>query len=116
MNNTPFEAGKTYKTRSGQEVYVFEVTEERIFCKRKAGYEWSGIDYYPNGRWYPGNHTSNLDLVRPKQVVWLNVYNNVEDTLYVGGSHDTKQEADKWADGDRKACIRIEVEQGQFDE
>lgn len=48
----------------------------------------------------------------PKRVVWLNVYPDESSGFF----YNSRQGADHQADSARIACIRVEFEEGQFDE
>lgn len=57
-----------------------------------------------------------LDPPKRKRTVWLNVYSH---EVYPGrrcSQFDSRQDADRFADADRIACIRVELEEGRFDE
>lgn len=115
------EAGKKYRTRGGDEVEVLRtdlkgtmpVVGVVTFASdgRQAGETW-----YSNGESYLSvNGTGSLDLIseiKPKRVVWLNVYSDDDGGFY----YDSRAEADASADSARIACIRVEFEKGQFDE
>lgn len=115
------EAGKKYRTRGGDEVEILRtdlkgampVVGVVTFASdgRQAGETW-----YSNGESYLSvNGTGNLDLIseiKPKRVVWLNVYPDDNGGFY----YDSRAEADDLASPDRIACLRVEFEEGQFDE
>lgn len=72
----------------------------------------SVLCYTAEGQYYRG-HQSGLDLVREvkeKKVVYLNVYQR--DWC----AYSNRKLADDGAGHSRTACIRVEYEEGQFDD
>ena len=67
-----------------------------------------------DGLYRDANNASGHDL-RPlppkKHVRWVNCYSY--DTFYV---YSSREEADRWSEPSRVACIRIEYTEGQFDD
>ena len=117
------EAGKKYRTRGGHEAEVLrtDVRDEQpvvgIITFNDGGQsvtEWS-VD----GSFWPDGEGSTKDLIseiRPKRVVWLNVYDTGDFFI-----HETKQQADRAESPSccrpsRIACIRVEFEENQFDD
>lgn len=115
------EAGKKYRTRGGEEV---EILRTNINCSDPVvgviTYKSTGgqsilsiLSFLENGS-YLSREEHRLDLISeilPKRVVWLNVYGD-GGTCYASSP---KKEADRVADPSRVACIRLEFEEGQFD-
>ena len=116
------EAGKKYRTRGGDEVEILRtdlnsanpVVGILTVCDgTQSAYEWASNGAF----WFDGTQV-DMDLIseiKPKRVVWLNVY------PVVGESGDwsyysSRTEADYYAAPDRIACIRVEFEEGRFDE
>lgn len=69
--------------------------------------------WYENGHYLYNDRVSEMDLVNmPKRhVMYINFYGN---DMFV--SHSTKADAESNASDHRIACVRIEFEEGQFDE
>jgi hypothetical protein len=113
------EAGKKYRTRGGNEAEVLKTdlrNEQPIVGivthddGSQCVYEWTVDGYY-----WPDDPRSDLDLIseiKPKRVVWLNVYDDDRPTVH---SYHSREEADSYAYANRLACIRLEFEEGQFD-
>lgn len=109
------EAGKKYRTRGGDEVEVLRTGLNSsdpiagiVTCKNTG--DQSITSFKEDGSYFKGE-IHCLDLIseiKPKRVVWLNLY-----PLF---GYDSRSEADASADPTRIACIRVEFEEGQFDE
>lgn len=115
------EAGKKYRTRGGDEVEVLRTNINSddsvvgVITFKEAGDQ--SIATFKESGSYLESEAHRFDLiseVKPKRVVWLNVY--------PGGHaywHSSRVEAEKGAGAGahrRIACIRVEFEEGQFDE
>lgn len=106
---------KTYKTRDGRPV--------ELLTTRARG-AWPVIGYIGDSeglrRWshdgtnYNFSRTDALALVevKPKRTLWLNVY--PDDEVYAHGSREDAEGGN--ADDSRIACLKVEFEEGQFDE
>jgi hypothetical protein len=113
------EVGKTYKTRGmGLRVEIIGKLKNGEFIgilTDKDGDE--GVEtFQPDGRYDPNQTSTTLDLVseaKKKVVAYINVYGNDNE---VQGIFWARQEADVAADRGRTACIRVEFEDGQYDD
>lgn len=107
--------GKKYTTVDGREVKILSINGE-------GGYPIIGQINYGSNSWgvaawdvhgfNPASNSLNLKEVKKRIVGWLNVYPN-------GGTSDihvSKQFADKTCRESRIACIKIDVEEGTFDD
>jgi len=101
---------KKYKTRDGQD---FTPLSDKgrgnypiigFIGSAKVIQRWS-----KDGRFvgWPQEHHFDLVEVKEKKVAYLNVYPD---------SHRSRNIADAYAAENRIACVRIEYEEGQFDE
>ena len=119
MTQLKIEAGKKYRTRGGNEVEVLktDVRDKRPIAgiiTNKDGsqfvHEWT-----VHGYCWPDGKPTFLDLIseiKPKRGVWLNVYDYGPAACF----YSSREEADERAGASRLACIRLEFEEGQFDE
>ena len=97
---------KKYRTRVGHEVRIYAVDGYRDYPIHGAIMEdgWCVHNWTENGK----GALSRYDLIevkpRIKRTAWLNVYKHhvVE--------FDTKHMADKLADENRLACIKVEID------
>lgn len=111
------ERDKVYVTGNGKRVRVVCIDNTAVPAYPVIGVceEGGDIDIYtPDGqRW--NDSISGGDLLREvkeKKVLYLNLYpNNTTIGVYL-----SKQKADKRASNFRTARIRVEYEEGQFDE
>jgi len=113
------EAGKKYRTRGGDEVEILrtDVRDEQpvVGIVTKSDGSQYVSEWNTDGSFWPDGLESANDLIseiRPKRVVWLNFY--PDGTC--GASHSSKEEADAHSSDIRIARIRVEFEEGQFDE
>ena len=111
------ERDKVYVTGNGKQVRVVCVDNTTIPRFPVIGVcEESGdiLTYTSEGRsWDDG--VSGFDLVREvkeKKVLYLNIYPD----SHTFGVYASKQMADAFASKSRTACIRVEYEEGQFDD
>ena len=113
------EAGKKYRTRGGDEVEILrtDVRDKQpvvgIFTDKHGDQEV--CSWTPAGFYFSQDERSIFDLiseVKPKRVVWLNVYGGVSPCY----CYSTRKEADRQAGHHRIACIRVEFEENQFDD
>jgi len=112
-----YEGAGWYKMRNGDKVYVVgQVPSEAKFEDGEVFLGKHGDDAFAwlsNGLYHSHNIPSEYDLIRKlpeKKTLWVNVY---EDTF---ATHKTKRWADDKAAYDRIARIKVEYEEGQFDE
>jgi hypothetical protein len=118
------EAGKKYRTRGGDEVEILRTDLNSVnpvlgiltVCDgTQSACEWA----FNGAFWFDGPQ-DDMDIVseiKLKRVVWLNVYEGDEGALF----YPSRQQANCWHEhhgkGDNRiACIRVEFEEGQFDE
>lgn len=113
------EVGKKYRTRGGDEVEILRTdvrgTKPVVGIITYADASQSVSDWDACGFWWTAGPGSSLDLIskiKPKRVVWLNVYPGEDGGYY----YDSRAEADRQATPYRIACIRVEFEDGQFDD
>lgn len=107
---------KTYKTRSGLPVEIVTTRARGSPEWPVMGYvsDWKQFSFWsPDGLFDVNGVYSNLDLVEvaPKRVLWLNVY---PDGISV--AHDSREDADEGSAENRIARLKVEFEEGQFDE
>jgi hypothetical protein len=105
---------KKHTTRNGLEVYL-------ISDKGRGDYPIIGFigddkdvkTWTKEGVFHTGNAFNGLDLVevKEKKVAYVNIY-----PTSIGGSNPSRSIADECSAHIRIACIRIEYEEGQFDE
>ena len=57
------------------------------------------------------NKARDLVKVKPKRVLWLNVYPDGDSS-----SHESREDADSRSLDGRIACLKIEFAEGQFDD
>ncbi len=122
------EAGKKYRTRGGVcEVEVLRILENPVspseavvgVLRQTDGCQ-EVVAHYANGSFAQGeiHYLDLISEIKPKRVAWLNVYEEDEGGFYF----NSRQEADdddmkhRSIDDVRIACIRIEIEEGRFDE
>jgi len=113
------EAGKKYRTRGGDEVEVLRTDLKRgdpvlaVLTSKVGGYQ-EAVYYYSDGSYCPDERSPSdlISEIKPKRVVWMNVYQEC-CTSY---GFSTREEADDYAGDGRIACVRVEFEEGQFDE
>lgn len=85
---------------SYKEKIILFVGNNVIVVKNEQGDEYN----YSKTRWA-------LDHTRKpvKQKRWINIYPSCNSS----SPYSTKEEADKWATGDRIACVEVEFVEGQ---
>jgi len=110
--------GKEYRTRDGCPVRILAV-DRKDSCYPVVALVGSPEDveyvmtYSSDGFWqHRTSDCSDLVPVPQKHVWWINFYNNRTDFVV----HFSKEEADAYASKGRTACVRVEFEEGQFDE
>lgn len=103
---------KKYRTRDGRPVELLTTN---------ARGAWPVIGYIEGDeqlrRWslggYPKRpHATHIALdiveVKPKRVMWFNVYHGGEVH-----AHGSREDADGWSGDNRVACLKIEFEEGE---
>lgn len=70
--------------------------------------------YYPNGRSVIDDSTLNLVNIPVKYSMYLNIYKDTSG--FYGFARDSLEQAKKQSSADIKARIKIEFEEGQFDD
>lgn len=108
---------KTYKTRGGRPVEIVTTSARNSPKRPVIGYVGDDVDFTfwsHEGVYDVYGGSSYLDLVEVevtlKRVLWLNVY---PGGIFV---HDSREYADKCSTENRIARLKIEFEEGQFDE
>lgn len=114
------ELNKEYTTRDGRPVRIYAIDAGGLYpihgATLEAYGEWKPSTWAMNGNWDTVGGNRN-DLIEVRETMMVTGYFNVYPTWY-GGFHLNKEEADKYADEGRIACVKInmEVEKGQYDE
>jgi hypothetical protein len=108
-----FKPGETYKTRDGREARVYATDGGG---NRKIHGAWMHDDTeWFTAEWYAdGKHPvlAEMDLMPPKRELWVNVY----DGGGVSYGFAFRDDADASAGEYRIARIRVDFQEGQFDE
>jgi hypothetical protein len=106
---------KTYKTRRGHAVRIYATDGEEDYPVHGAIYllekdKWRCITWTDAGHFISksAEHDRDLIEVKPKHVVWVNVY-----AARIDGMFCSRKTADACAFPQRIACIRIEYEEGE---
>lgn len=111
-----YEGAGWYVTRGGDRAYVIgEIPREVVTLYTYIGLSEDGrtLTWRCGGTQF-GEYETALDIlhkVKEKKAVWVNAY--ADETFRVHGS---KECADINAENDRVARIKVEYEEGQFDE
>lgn len=113
------EAGKKHRTRGGDEVKILRILvnptlDPVVAILTHPNGDEEALTYRIDGR-FPCDTAASLDLIseiKPKRVVWLNVYGDAYPCFY----YPSREVADAGAGTHRIACIRLEFEEGQFDD
>lgn len=119
------EAGKRYRTRGGDEVEVLRTDINSadpvlgVITYKNSGGQ-SAISFKEDGS-YLGEMEYSHDLIseiRPKRVVWLNVYEEDEGASFFSSRQEADADYLKWraTTPARIACVRVEFEENQFDD
>ena len=112
MRESKWEAGRAYKTRSGNEARISEVHSGKLFGRVLIRGDWVASDWdSENGSFLGSFDGSRMNLMPPpapriKRALWLNVYGDDE----VFASSLSRRCADQLADLGRIACVRIELD------
>jgi len=117
MTDTKFVPGE-YRTRDGRRAWVYATNGVN-------GYPLIGaIEVIDGGLlsevWEAGGHIratsgpKNNDLMPPKLVRYFNIYR--DGVMISGFGFSSRTVADQHAGAERIACIRIEFEEGQYDD
>jgi hypothetical protein len=99
-----FEAGKTYKTRGGEEAFIYCVDAPGA-CPIHGRIENDMVRWTESGNMI-ASHKHSYDLIAPEserisRKVWVSVYENDPPCV-----HSTKENAERYA---RKDALRIGV-------
>lgn len=119
--NDMISMNKKYQTRDGQPVEIVTTSARDSPKWPVMGYIGDQVNFTfwsPKGIHDVNGRRSSLDLVEVevevevtlKRVLWLNVY---PGGIFV---HDSREYADKCSTENRIACLKVEFEEGQFDE
>lgn len=110
---------KTYRTRGGNEVKLYAI-DESLGKYPVVGVRLLGENHWVSERWtlkgeFYGVKKSPEDLVevKRKQVAYLNVYPGGVDQRLFKSQFEANIVASRES---RIACIRVEFEEGQFDD
>ena len=104
---------KKYRYRNGEEARILCVDRPVNICTVISMADSGAIIHHDSdGRSGHGLDEYDLIEVKEKSVFWANVYNEGR-VIY---PHIDKHEADKQGGASRIARIRVEYEEGQFDE
>ena len=115
------EVGKKYRTRNGCEVEILKVglvgTAHPVCAvyTHSTGYQ-SVVSYTNLGYLYDFENQTEKDIIseiKPKKVLWVNVYHAVNSQGF--STKEAADHAEQAPDRPRRACIRVEYEEGQFD-
>lgn len=133
------EAGKKYRTRGGDEVEILRTdlqSDMPVLGILRSSNEGHSLFETRPFEEYPGTWTSSggwvwveegeeyedvndiISEIKLKRVVWMNVYEEDEGACFFPSRQKADDEDRKYGDinGARIACIRVEFEEGQFDE
>jgi hypothetical protein len=116
---TKFVVGKWYKRGDGELIRVVCVDAPGSFPVVGIKSCGNPVTFTSDGYFWEDDVDSDKDLIptpiepKKKGVVWVNVYSDRE---CLGVSYSTRDKADRTASPDRIARIRVEWEEGRFDE
>lgn len=123
MTDCIFKAGEEYVTRDGGKARIYATDSGGQLpihgAVTMAGdCQWYINEWTSSGRYLASEAPHPNDLMPPKRVAWVNLYQGVEGDF--GWAFGPKEECEKAAQeqkfADRIACIRVEYVPGQFDE
>lgn len=105
---------KPLRTSGGWEVEIYNAERRHGAVRLSDG--WRLVKWGIHGQ--PECQTYGFDLVqeKDKQVVYANIYKSNAGTLCMGPLYDNGKMALEYESGNRVGCIRIELEEGRFDE
>ena len=114
-----FDPTKPVQTRDGRKARRADVNlENKIYplcfiIEKQRGIE-EPETYTEQGKFYSDGGFSVLDLINipEKHVRYMSIYNKDDSSVL----YKSRKQADSNAGEGRSACIRIEYEDGQFDE
>ena len=114
MTDTKFVPGE-YRTRDGRKARVYATDGGAPWVLHGAVWhdEWIAMQWRADGRDSCGSYGDN-DLMPPKLVRYLNIYR--DSPLITTSIYSNRAAADHHAGPERIACIRIEFEEGQYDD
>lgn len=115
MTDTIFKPGE-YVTRDGRKARVYATDGGEPWVLHGAALtedEWLLCAWQGNGA---SSQSSASNLMPPKQVRYVNVYSTIYDAHCSAAMYESRGDANHGAGANRIACIRIEFEEGQFDD
>lgn len=113
----PFDPSKPVRTRDGRPARIIctDLRHPRFsivaLAQRHDGTEDFLLCTADGSISLPCPSENDLVNVHEKDIGWVNIYAHGSSHL-----HRSRTDADKYASPSRIACIRIEYEEGQFDE
>lgn len=126
MLEMKLEAGKCYRTRHGHKAFIRHILKTNPLSNTDLDFPVSGVMNKDNamtwtdcGRYNDDGIESIYDLVaewqEPKRLKgWLNIYCwNEDGRLEAGAVYPDRVTADSESASNRKACIEIDVPEGQ---
>lgn len=121
---TTIDPSKQYRTRDGREVRIYAVDGGGKFPVHGAilprGGSWIATTWSGDGYEFGAGSPCPRDLipVPERHTLWVNVCRGTTWPVLVYNSRPTRREADEAVNSDRGriARVRIEFEEGQFDE
>jgi len=104
---------KQYKTRDGREVRIYAmdggINHSAVHGAVFSDGYWSARQWFPNGQYFNGFDTHDLDLIevkpRIKREVWVNVYNR-----NILGAYGSREMADANSARGRIACVKLTID------
>lgn len=120
-----FKPGEKYFTRDGREARVYATDgageyplHGAIFMTLSEDFDegWHDASWTAQGSYIETDDVSDRDLMPPKRELWVNFYTPDRDDSPNYSFWPSREIADKWAGERRIARVRIEFQEGQFDE
>ena len=109
-----FKPGMTVKTRDGREARIYATDGGRdgnhVHGALLNHGAWLSQTWYSNGRMVKSDECPE-DLMPPKKELWVHVYRDG-----TGHGFRDRHTATSLTHNDVVACIRVEYQEGQFDE
>jgi hypothetical protein len=106
---------KKYRTEGGSEVRIYATDCGGLYSVHGAYRDkngWNVSRWTPSGAHWSGVRRYHLVEVKEKRVVYVNVYPGTTP----GVAHKSRDAADRNTTDTRIARVRVEFEEGQFDE
>ena len=119
---------KPIQTRDGKKAELLKILKTNDPYPCIVAIEWKGneeiIQVRKNGRYLGSNCEDELDIINVPQKgeLWVNIYKrSIDEGYFCGVGHKTKEESEKCKEVpfDGAICIariKVEFEEGQFDE